>query len=178
MSLFVLYYNMEVNVFIFAHGCYLRTKMPFNPNINIFFDTPMDTCSQGDFTNPSWNTSDYNYEDKNNDYNLSFTDELSELAGFNSLGVYIYNKSNITSRRISEFDNVENINMSNIIQYLLANNIVSKTQRINIYCRICRTPCDKSQVIGGKRYKSKFKKIKKSKKTKRSKKNKTKNIKL
>ena len=133
-------------IFLFAHGCFLDQSMPRNPNLSFYFDTAENTCSQGDFTSPSWNKSDYTYPmTKKMEYNLHFYDELSEIAGFNSLGVYV--KQGETIRKIP-LPTME-WKMSQLIDYLTHMQIIYANNRTNVYCRICRVPCTGNYINNG-----------------------------
>jgi len=138
-------------LFIFAHGCYINEPMPRNPNISYYFDTPENTCSQGDFTSPSWDKNSYMYPmTKKMEFHITFYDELSEIAGFNTLGVYVAHGGEIIKIPLPNM----HWKMSQLIDYLFHERIIYPNNRTNIYCRICRTPCD---YIGGKRRSSRRK---------------------
>lgn len=127
-------------IFIFAHGCYTNEPMPRNPNINYYFDTSENTCSQGDFTSPSWNKTSYTFPmTKKMEYHLTFYDELSDIAGFNTLGVYVMRGNDIIKIPLPDSMHWK---MSQLMEYLFHERILYSNNRTNVYCRICRTPCE------------------------------------
>ncbi len=150
---------MTTSVFIYGHGCYVENKIPHNPNINLFFDSEINACSIGDFTNPDFNSSNFTLDNRKNDYIISFVDEFfaSDIEDFNSLGVYIKNGPQGEFVRANDFRGVNNTSLSEIIKYLYDYKYISKNVRINIYCSICRLPCGSEAGIAKRKRKYKLK---------------------
>lgn len=159
---------MQTSIFIYGHGCYLPQQLPRNPNLNVYFNTQIDTCSVNDFTNPEFNENSFFQESRKDDYLISFSDDMTspDINDFNSLGVYIKNSQGEINR-IHEFNNTINNTLSSILKYLYDSKYISKVSRVNVYCAICRTACN---MAGGKRRKHKSRKTKRRTHRKKSRK--------
>ena len=139
-----------VNYFIHCHACYTnKTNNFMNPNIKLFFDTPIDnpSCStelQIDFDKSKYTFSE-NYMIPKLEYILSFKDEhiSSSTTSVKMLGIFDDNYNRVEIKNITN-GSFDDILLSDLLEFLLRKN---KNIRHNIYCKFCRNPCDNSTSI-------------------------------
>jgi hypothetical protein len=134
-----------VNYFIHCHACYVNKSNKFsNPNIKLFFDTPINNpaCSielQIDFDKSKYEFSEH-YMNPKLDYILSFKDEAysSTKTSIKMLGIFDDNYNRVEIKNITN-GSFNDILLSDLLQFLIPKNTPSK-----IYCTFCRNPCDDS----------------------------------
>jgi hypothetical protein len=139
-----------VNYFIHCHACYINKTNDFrNPNIKLFFDTPIDndSCNSEyiiEFDKDKYNFSE-NYMSPKLDYILSFKDETysSSKSSFKMLGIFDDNYNRVEIKNITN-GLFNDILLSDLLEFLVNKN---KNIRHNIYCGFCRNPCDNSTSI-------------------------------
>lgn len=132
-----------VTYFIYSHACYVpKTSQYRNPNVQLLFDTPLDSesCSKEyilDFDKTKFNDRE-SYMNPKKDYILSFKDDTfsSSTTSVKLFGVFDEKHQRVEIKNITNglyFD----ILLSNLIEFLVPRNTPSK-----IYCAFCRNPCD------------------------------------
>jgi hypothetical protein len=137
-----------VNYFIHCHACYINKTNNFNnPNIKLFFDTPINnkSCStelQIDFDKSNYIISE-NYMTPKLDYILSFKDETysSSITSVKMLGIFDDNYNRVEIKNITN-GSFDDILLSDLLKFLVPKNTPSK-----IYCGFCRNSCDNSIPI-------------------------------
>lgn len=155
-------------IFIFAHGCNLRTKFLLGNRTTLHFKSAVGHCAVADSTVSVDRTLDnYKYVVNPmttiNDMELSFTDndELTQI--FNTMGVFDTLGNNFYSKLP---DGVV------LLSELVSNIEKQLGQRsIHFYITACRTPCDNN--AGGKHNKRNNKRNTKKRKTRRTHRTKT-----
>ena len=136
--------------YIFCHACYI----PFNtsnfrsPNINLYFDVPVNNISCNKDLQLDFDASNYEYKESyfnpKYDYILSFNDETYCSASFNMCGLFDINHKRIDIKNITN-GTYNDVLLSDLVEFLVKTNN-NQNERTNIYCSFCRNEC-KDQPI-------------------------------
>ena len=138
--------------YIFCHACYI----PFNtssfksPNINLYFDAPINETSCNYDLQLDFDTSNYKYKESymnpKYDYILSFKDDKysSSSTSLKMCGLFDKNNQRIEIKNVTN-GSYNDILISDLIQFL-----VNKNQPASIYCSFCRNYCSEEQDMPNK----------------------------
>jgi hypothetical protein len=135
-----------VNYYIFCHACYV----PFseskykNPNVNLWFDTELNSESCSSELQLNFDADSYKYKESymnpKFDYILSFKDlnYSSSETTLKMFGLFDEDEKRVEIKNITN-GNYNDILLSDLLKFLLR-----KNERSNIYCSFCRNTCGDS----------------------------------